>query len=154
RRYSQPLSAIMLDIDRFKNLNDTRGHHAGDVVLRNVADNCRLHLREVDLLGRYGGDEFVILLPSTSVGQAEYVADRIRTVVSATTIPTGAGGLSVTLSIGVVEYEQNMTSLEPLLERADQALLAAKRLGRNRVECWKPEYAEHNQRTTLDSRSD
>ena len=153
RRYSQPLAAIMLDIDRFKNLNDTWGHQAGDLVLRSVADSCRLHLREVDLLARYGGDEFVILLPYTSVGQAAHVADRIRSVVSSTPIAAGTGDLSVTVSIGVVEYVQNMSSLEPLLERADQALFAAKRHGRNRVERWRPEYAQQTGPAVRDSLS-
>lgn len=144
RRYSQPLSAVMLDIDSFKNLNDTRGHRTGDTVLRIVAERCGMRLREVDTLARYGGDEFVILLPYADLEQAVRVADRIRRLVMDTPIRTGTEDLSVTVSAGVVQFEQVTVNLETLLERADRALYAAKRLGRNRVEIWDPAYAIQN----------
>ena len=141
RRYSQKLSAVMLDIDHFKRLNDSWGHRAGDTVLRSVADCCRSHLREVDTPARYGGDEFVILLPYADLEQAVQVANRIRRVVAETPIRTEQAELNVTVSAGVVQVDQVTLNLETLLERADRALYVAKRLGRNRVEWWKPEFA-------------
>lgn len=148
RRYSQPLSAVMLDIDSFKNLNDTRGHRTGDIVLRAVAERCGMRLREVDTLARYGGDEFVILLPYADLEHAVLVADRIRRLVLDTPIHTGTEDLSVTVSAGVVQFEQVTVNLETLLERADRALYAAKHLGRNRVEIWNPAYAIQNGSST------
>ena len=134
QRFGQPLAAVMLDVDHFKRVNDSHGHAIGDQVLRVVADRCRSALRSIDLLGRYGGEEFVILLPGTGRhGAAETLAERIRRFVSEDPIPTDAGPVTVTISLGVAELGQGATDLASLLRRADSALYEAKQAGRNRV---------------------
>jgi len=132
-RYGRSLSAMLLDIDHFKNFNDTYGHAIGDKVLQVVARQCKQSLRNTDILGRYGGEEFVILLPETNLQVAKAVAERLRKSVSATLIPTEKGDLSVTVSIGVAENNELTPSLETLIARADQAMYIAKHKGRNQV---------------------
>jgi diguanylate cyclase (GGDEF)-like protein/PAS domain S-box-containing protein len=132
--YRQPLSAIMLDIDHFKGFNDQYGHALGDQILRKVIDHCRENIRHTDILGRYGGDEYAILLPHTSLITANLIAQRIRSAIVSTPFMTDAGPLSVTVSLGVTEATFKMKDIHALLEQADRALYAAKRKGRNRVE--------------------
>ncbi len=151
-RYKNPLSAIMLDIDHFKNINDTYGHLAGDQVLQIIASRCEENLRVNDLISRYGGEEFVILLPETSaaairsqknelpfeIEPAKIVAERLRKVIESTTISTDRGEVNITISLGVAELTAEINNIEQLIDRADLALLDAKALGRNRVVVWNP----------------
>jgi diguanylate cyclase (GGDEF)-like protein len=124
----------MLDIDYFKQVNDRYGHACGDEVLREVAQRCRKNTREVDVLGRYGGEEFVIVLANVSTSPAHMVAERLRAYVCATPVETTNGPIPVTISIGVALLDEATTTLEALVQRADGALYNAKRNGRNRVE--------------------
>jgi diguanylate cyclase (GGDEF)-like protein len=132
-RYHHPLSAIILDIDHFKQFNDRYGHIIGDQVLKGVARLLGSALREVDILGRYGGEEFSILLPETDLKAARFIAERIIQQVADKPIQTEAGELSVQLSIGVAAYGSEMPSLHDLVNCADQAMYLAKDAGRNRV---------------------
>ena len=134
RRFGQPLSAMMLDVDHFKGINDRFGHHVGDQVLRAMADRCKGALRSVDVLGRYGGEEFAIVLPGSSRDQAATIlAERIRKRVSDEPIQTDEGPVRCTVSIGVSGLEIATRDMGELLQRADEALYAAKQSGRNRV---------------------
>ncbi|QDG49632.1 diguanylate cyclase [Persicimonas caeni] len=135
RRYAKPLSAIMLDIDHFKKVNDTYGHAIGDEILRAVAHRCDDALRETDTIGRYGGEEFVVIMPETSLDEAsQCVAERLRTAVADASIVTDRGEVSVTISLGVAELTPADEDVDSLLNRADEALYRAKEGGRNRVE--------------------
>lgn len=125
-RYDLPLCAMMLDIDDFKSINDRCGHAAGDNVLRQVARVICGTLRDSDLVGRYGGDEFMILIPETPLAGARESAERLRTAVLATT--------SCSISLGLAQRQATGESLDELLSRADTMLMRAKRNGRNRVE--------------------
>jgi diguanylate cyclase (GGDEF)-like protein/PAS domain S-box-containing protein len=133
RRYGHPLSVIMLDLDHFKNVNDTFGHAVGDRMLQGVTKVARSQLRDVDLIGRYGGEEFVIILPVTSARQASMVAERIRGGVESLRIETDKGPASVTLSFGIAEmfHSPQDGSVDDMIRRADEALYAAKKAGRN-----------------------
>ena len=134
RRYRQPLSLLMFDIDHFKRVNDEYGHEAGDRVLADVARTARGIMRDVDLIARIGGEEFLVLFPQTGLPEAKQVAERL---VSALDKPNQAGPLPihVTLSIGIVELEDRDESVASLERRADLALYQAKREGRNRIHC-------------------
>jgi diguanylate cyclase (GGDEF)-like protein len=132
-RYKRALSAMLLDIDHFKKFNDTYGHALGDRVLEIVAKLCKQSLRNTDILGRYGGEEFVILLPETSLEVAKVVAERLRKSVSGAVIPIEGGALNVTVSIGVAENNCLTPTLETLIARADQAMYIAKYKGRDQV---------------------
>ncbi|GIE31699.1 hypothetical protein Ait01nite_047440 [Actinoplanes italicus] len=131
-RNSRQLAAVMLDIDKFKGINDTYGHGVGDEVIRTVAARIRRCLRHSDVLGRYGGEEFAAVLPDHE-GHAAELAERIRLAVSADPIPTQAGPLPVTISVGLTSLTADDTTLDELLARADHALYRAKESGRNRV---------------------
>ncbi|HYF62033.1 MAG TPA: diguanylate cyclase, partial [Herpetosiphonaceae bacterium] len=133
RRYDHPLSAMMLDVDHFKRVNDTYGHATGDSVLRTVAQLCRASLRDTDFLGRYGGEEFAIMLPDTDLSAAHATAERLRELIAATPIHTDKGDLQITVSIGVASITVDMPSVATLLDRADRGLYIAKETGRNRV---------------------
>ncbi len=135
RRYKRPAAAMMLDIDLFKQVNDTHGHNIGDEVLRIMADRLKGVLRQTDLLGRYGGEEFVVLLPETGTEMAKIVAERLRNVISHEPIATSGPGIPLTISIGVASLGEDIQDLTGLLNRADAAMYAAKRTGRNRVVC-------------------
>ena len=134
-RYQQPLSVMMFDIDHFKQVNDTFGHAVGDQMLQLVTRTACRELRSTDVIGRYGGEEFVIILPMTNAQQAYPLAERIRERVSALRVPTEKGAATVTLSVGIVEtHGARSESAEALIRRADQAMYAAKQSGRNRTE--------------------
>lgn len=133
-RYRTLLSVMLLDVDYFKRVNDVHGHRVGDAVLQVVADTLRGGLRATDLAGRYGGEEFLVVLPQTGLAGAVMLAERVRGAIEATAIEVGAPvPLSVTVSIGVAELDESARSAEQLVERADAALYAAKDAGRNRV---------------------
>jgi diguanylate cyclase (GGDEF)-like protein/PAS domain S-box-containing protein len=131
-RYGHLLSVIMIDIDRFKNINDTCGHDIGDQALYCVAQLLKRTLRQVDIIGRYGGEEFAALLPETGLKDACLAAERLRRAVEAMVIPGANDKVHVTISMGVAELNMEVRTLEELLKRADQALYRAKETGRNR----------------------
>lgn len=133
-RQHECIAVLMLDIDYFKQVNDRHGHACGDQVLQEVAQRCRENTREVDVLGRYGGEEFVIVLSNVSYGPARMVAERLRAYVAATPVETTTGPIPVTISIGIALLDDVTATLEALVQRADGALYNAKRNGRNRVE--------------------
>ncbi|MBC7952909.1 MAG: diguanylate cyclase [Rhodospirillaceae bacterium] len=133
-RYGNGLSVIMLDIDLFKRVNDTHGHAMGDEVLRKVVEVCRANLREVDVFGRLGGEEFAALLPETTLAGAALLAERLRRAINEIRVPLAAGDLRITASLGIAEREADEPSFDHMLHRADQALYRAKQAGRDRVE--------------------
>jgi diguanylate cyclase (GGDEF)-like protein len=138
-RYPHPLSVILLDVDHFKRVNDTYGHSTGDQVLRLLATRCLHSLRDQDVLGRYGGEEFVILLPETDIAGAHLVAERLRLRVANAPLATQHGELMITISLGVAgRVPVEAMTLPIVLERADAALYQAKRAGRNQVVVWSP----------------
>ncbi len=132
-RFKRPLTAMMLDVDHLKNINDRYGHFIGDQVLRSIAIQCSKHLRKVDIVGRYGGDEFVILLPETHLRLGSLVGERLRTSVQESHIPVESDLLKVSISLGIAGLTTEDTNLETLIKRADAAMYAAKENGRNRV---------------------
>jgi diguanylate cyclase (GGDEF)-like protein len=136
RRHERPLSVIMLDLDHFKRVNDTYGHAAGDLALKTVADYCHKGLRGTDLLGRYGGEEFVFLLGETSQAKAQEVAERLRLGIAALAMPVAGHTLSITASLGLATLDDTQPGLDKLLDCADQALYHAKAAGRNCVCVW------------------
>ena len=139
RRFNRPLAAIMFDIDDFKAVNDTHGHSTGNIVLSELAGLCRTEMRDVDLFGRYGGEEFVVLLPETAAGGGLQAAERLRRAVAGYTFKTGRVDLTLTISLGVAILDPEVQTLSDLIDQADQALYAAKRAGRNRVCHWNNE---------------
>jgi len=135
-RYSLPLSVLMYDVDDFKLINDNFGHAIGDQALQWLTQVVLGQLRQADIFGRYGGDEFIILLPQTDAKEARILGGRIRSSVASMTLETNKGGLSLTISLGIagmLHMKAATDSLEDLLQRADQALYAAKQAGRNRT---------------------
>jgi len=139
-RHGSPMSLLMLDVDHFKRINDTWGHSAGDQVLQGIGKLLRECCRVYDVPGRYGGEEFCVVLPETKTGNTTAVAERIRQRLEATELPCGDACISVTASIGIagMDEPESGDALSPagLIERADRALYTAKNRGRNRVEMW------------------
>ncbi|MFN3581469.1 MAG: biofilm regulation diguanylate cyclase SiaD [Pseudomonas sp.] len=133
RRYSRPFSIAMLDIDYFKQVNDQHGHELGDTVLVEVSRVLEAEIRDLDLCGRWGGEEFLIILPETELDKAVVVLDRVRHAVAALSVRVGEEALSVTVSVGVAEYLAG-ENYSDSINRADALLLKAKRSGRNRLE--------------------
>lgn len=133
RRYQRPLSVLMMDVDHFKEVNDSHGHEVGDRVLRVLADECRRTLRQQDVLGRYGGEEFVAFLPETSAAVALEVAERLRKSVESLRVPAERNSVRMTLSIGVATVGEKDRDISALIIAADQALYEAKQRGRNRT---------------------
>ena len=132
KRHSGVLGIMMMDLDHFKSINDRYGHLFGDLVLKNVATAISETLREYDIAGRYGGEEFAVLAPGTSSGDLVSLAERIRQTVEQLEIQNSSAIVHVTVSVGVAALDEH-DSLETLLERADNALYQAKHEGRNRV---------------------
>ena len=139
-RHGYPISVLMLDLDHFKRINDSYGHPVGDEVLKIVGQVLRESCRVYDVAGRYGGEEFCIVLPETQVGNTTQVAERIRNRLATTPLSVGSTSIVVTASIGVagMDSTEGVLSASTLVERADRALYSAKHLGRNRVEMWNP----------------
>lgn len=130
----EPLSVVLLDLDEFKRVNDTHGHLVGDEVLRQACKRLSARLRPYDELGRYGGEEFLAVLPGCSVSCGRDVAERMRNSLGTLPLDTSAGALSITASFGVATIEEGQSrSIPALLEAADAALYQAKRNGRNCV---------------------
>jgi len=133
-RYKSPLSIIMVDIDWFKKLNDSYGHEVGNVVLRELSRVIKGCIRDVDIFCRYGGEEFVIILPQTPQAEAAVIGERIRSQIETTVVDSGqTGKVKVTVSVGVSSYPENGKSHEDLVSVADQALYRAKGSGKNLV---------------------
>jgi two-component system, cell cycle response regulator len=131
----KPISVLVVDIDFFKSINDGHGHDAGDDVLREFALRIRKSIRNIDLACRYGGEEFVIVMPETDMGVATMVAERLRRRIASEPFPIQEGGrsLAVTISIGIAALGAGGDNAAAMIKRADQALYRAKRDGRNRV---------------------
>jgi len=132
-RFNHPLTVIMMDVDHLKEINDVHGHFTGDHVLRNIATRCVKQLRRIDILGRYGGDEFVILLPETPMRMGSLVAERLRRCVADAVIPKENELIQTSISLGVSGLTTDVTNLDALIKRADTAMYAAKQSGRNQV---------------------
>jgi diguanylate cyclase (GGDEF)-like protein len=133
---SVPISIIITDIDYFKQINDTYGHKAGDLVLKKLAAVFQKHISKEDIVARIGGEEFVLLLYSKEINETKTIAEKIREHVQNLTVTFENQNLSVTLSFGIVELLAGQASFETKLNEADKALYNAKRLGRNRVEIY------------------
>jgi len=134
KRYSRPLSIVMIDVDHFKTINDNHGHSVGDYVLKEFSKICSAILRDSDVLGRIGGEEFILLLPDTPETSAKQVAERMRARLANTTIKHDELELTITASFGVASFTSDDDSLEEMIERADSAMYAAKNGGRNQVQ--------------------
>lgn len=134
RRFAHPLCLIMLDVDLFKQINDSYGHTAGDAVLESIADILKQNVREVDVLGRLGGEEFAVILPEIALSDAMTLAERLRAEIEKTRINSTKGEIRSTASLGLAALTQETTSLESLISQADDALYQAKNNGRNRIE--------------------
>ncbi len=137
KRYGSTLASLMLDLDNFKTFNDAHGHQFGDKVLLQIARVISEHCRTIDHLGRYGGEEFLLILPETRIDGAARFAERVRLAVAAPCVD--GNGEHVTLSIGVAEWTDGNGTASRLISRADQALLEAKAAGRNRIVVSQPD---------------
>jgi len=135
-RYGSALACLMLDLDHFKKFNDTYGHQFGDKVLHQIAQVISGHCRTNDFLGRYGGEEFLVILPETRMDGATTFAERVRSAVAETSLEQNEE--RITVSIGVAEWRNGDGSMSKLISQADQALLQAKAAGRNRVMASQP----------------
>ncbi len=136
KRHNLKLSLLMIDLDHFKQCNDTYGHLVGDIVLKEISRIMKEYVRQVDLIGRYGGEEFVIALPDTDKNSALNVADRIRMSVEKHKFRAYDETISMTISIGVATFPETGDDVATLIDRADQALYKAKEAGRNRAVIW------------------
>lgn len=138
-RYRHPLAAVMADLDRFKLINDERGHQTGDEVLCRFVELAKSTVRPSDWIARYGGEEFVIVLPETDLAGAAVAAEKLRALCAATPVETSSGKLAITASFGVAELQRSSAdesasaAAQALLRRADSALYTSKNEGRNRV---------------------
>jgi diguanylate cyclase (GGDEF)-like protein/PAS domain S-box-containing protein len=141
-RAPRPVSLIMLDADHFKAINDQYGHPAGDAVLRQLAASMKSVCRQVDVLARVGGEEFAAILPSVGLEDAMAVAERLRAHVQLAATAYDGHVIGCSVSIGVAAMDDTLTGVDELIKRADQALYAAKRGGRNQVASWTPEMQE------------
>lgn len=139
RGFSEPLTLAIMDVDHFKRVNDTYGHVMGDVVLNRIGTILKGATRSVDFVGRYGGEEFVLLFPKTSIADARILVERLRSVSLQSGLsfqtPGTEENFSVTLSFGLTEWRGYHEGVDEWKGRADAALYEAKRLGRNRVVC-------------------
>ena len=135
-RYKHSLSIMVLDIDHFKHVNDTYGHATGDTAIKFLAATIKTIIRTADVAARFGGDEFVVLMPETNIEQALKSAHRLRLYLAERTIPASQHRFHFTLSLGVASISADVNTIDMLLEHADQALYTAKQKGRNQVEMW------------------
>jgi diguanylate cyclase (GGDEF)-like protein/PAS domain S-box-containing protein len=131
RRMGQPFSIVMIDIDHFKRVNDTYGHAAGDMVLAMVADRCRESIRSIDVLSRFGGEEFIVLLTEAPLGVAQKIVARLHQSIASARVTTIKGEVGVTASFGIASVESDTPDLETTIRLADEALSDAKNSGRN-----------------------
>jgi diguanylate cyclase (GGDEF)-like protein len=138
KRTHQHMGLLIVDIDRFKTINDTYGHPVGDEVIKQLALKIAVALRPYDSVGRLGGEEFLVLLPSCAIGEAATVAERLRLSVGADKLVVGQLAIPVTVSVGVTTLEGPAADVNVALQTADSALYEAKNKGRNRVELYDP----------------
>ncbi|PKN43710.1 MAG: hypothetical protein CVU60_01455 [Deltaproteobacteria bacterium HGW-Deltaproteobacteria-18] len=134
KRFNESQTLAMLDIDHFKNINDTYGHETGDIVLKIMAKECKKILREIDIFGRIGGEEFCVLFLNTDKQTSQILAERLRSHIEKIEVMTSAGKINFTVSIGMVSFRGGNKSIDERLSIADQALYQAKESGRNRIE--------------------
>jgi diguanylate cyclase (GGDEF)-like protein/PAS domain S-box-containing protein len=137
-RFGRPVSLAIFDLDRFKRINDTHGHHVGDLCLRAFVGAIRANIRQTDALARFGGEEFTLLMPETDLDAATALCDRLREAVSRATVTTTTATIRFTVSAGVTVCDRTENTIDPALSRADTALYAAKNHGRNRVKAVLP----------------
>ncbi|KMQ49587.1 hypothetical protein CHISP_3490 [Chitinispirillum alkaliphilum] len=150
QRYNHALSVVIFDIDFFKQVNDNYGHPTGDRIILLIRDLCRQLFRSIDMVGRYGGEEFIALLPETSMEEAQEVAERLRSAVEHAFIELNNGEkLGVTVSLGVSALDNHCTSAKELIERADEALYTAKMNGRNRFYSWHEQLSSNLKKARL-----
>jgi diguanylate cyclase (GGDEF)-like protein len=135
QRSQHPIGLLLLDIDHFKSINDSHGHEVGDKVLVAVANTIKADLRSQDLIARWGGEEFLVLLPDTDLEQARASAERIRQALMQKRWSFGDQSVAVTISVGVSEFQED-DGLQSAINRADRALYSSKDNGRNRVEVY------------------
>ena len=141
QRSGKPYSLLLIDLDHFKQVNDSYGHQVGDTILQRVADAIKNSARDSDICCRYGGEEFAVILPDTKAKNAEILAERIHAQVAKVSIQQPSVRQSVTVSIGIsCANKRSNVRPETLVEEADQALYLAKEKGRNRTEIWRPDY--------------
>jgi diguanylate cyclase (GGDEF)-like protein len=142
-RYRRPLTIILFDVDGFKQANDTFGHATGDTILLQIAQIATAQIRNVDVLARYGGDEFIILLPQTHALEAFHIAERVRNSVAVTRVAAENSPFVVTLSIGVSEilHSPQDESVEDIIRRADKAMYKVKQSGGNHTLIYAPDSA-------------
>ncbi len=133
KRHSRNLSLLLIDVDHFKEINDTHGHAAGDAALKSLARVCRRSMREVDIVGRIGGEEFAIAMPEAELASARAAAERLRRQIAEEELSFDGKAIRITISVGVSAAEPRDMSIEQIMRRADQALYQAKGGGRNRV---------------------
>lgn len=133
QRHQRPLSCILIDLDRFKSINDSHGHGIGDLVLQHFVSLCRAALRTSDYVGRLGGEEFMIMLPETSAKDAFEVAERLREALAASLFGVAPGSIRATASLGIAEFNEENGSVDKLFKNADAAMYTAKLSGRNRT---------------------
>jgi len=138
KRYNRILSVLMVDSDNLKKMNDAHGHDAGDKLIKHIVDSIRSELRTTDVVARYGGDEFVCLLPETGAAGASVVAERVRRRLADTPVDVGTASIPTTVSVGIAAYPVHGVTLESLARNADRALYASKAQGRNRVTVFSP----------------
>lgn len=145
QRQPRPLSIVMVDADHFKRVNDAHGHAAGDAVLRHLAAGMSATFRTLDVVARIGGEEFVVLLPDTTLDNARVVATRLCQRIAAHAVEVDGRSIRYTVSAGVATMDEGVTGVADLLKRADTAMYAAKAQGRNRVEAWPTKLAAPTQ---------
>lgn len=133
KRYSRPMAIVMIDVDRFKQFNDMEGHLRGDEALKRIAHTLQTSLRKTDILGRYGGEEFILVMPETSLPNAVEICERLRAAIEELEFQGKEEPAYLTISVGVAAYPDQGSDLESLAEAADQSLYRAKQAGRNRV---------------------
>ena len=134
RRNKDSLAIIQFDIDDFKSVNDSHGHLAGDFVLQETCQACKAIIRPYDVFARFGGEEFIFLLPNTEAMRAKAVADRLRNLVSERTFTYKETNIQITISVGLTVFDPQKDTLDDLISHADSALYMAKKLGKNRLE--------------------
>ena len=138
-RYNHPLSILMLDLDHFKHLNDVYGHAAGDKVLQKFTALCCDTLRTMDIFGRWGGEEFVVLLPETDAKEAAVIAERLRKIISQNVFIHNDQKIAFTVSIGITQYQSGETTIDAPFGRVDAAVYDAKKAGRDRISIYREE---------------
>jgi len=138
-RYQKPLSLLMIDIDHFKRINDQFGHLVGDQMLQLIARNCTKILRKVDIISRYGGEEFTVLLPETDLKESLVAAERLREAIASSQVVSREGVAKVTGSLGVATLGMCPPDIKQLIDCADKALYEAKKGGRNQVKYFTPD---------------